>query len=275
MRAMRYAWALALGLALVVAAGFGAILAGQAGAPGTGTTRATTQTDASADPMNPWPSTPSVNLGDSDIGVDRNNTNQSSTLTIGLEVRWGYLDDPAVAELGGRWEWNANQTGGAFMGEWRWDGTRIHGSLQGRFSLPGTGPGEFRGTWDAFGSRIGGHLWGDWVRDNQTDGSFDGKWNYTSGRPGGALAGHWTETTSAGGMFRGVAIHAPTLSAVDWDGSLHTSNGTVKVLRTLRWETGGDRRLGTDDQLLPQTDPATVEWRAATTGEPGRPPLRP
>ncbi len=242
---------LTLGLALSVVAGAVSVV-GSTAAPAPEQTR---NLEANAGPTmstEPWPGADAIL---SEAG--RRLPDDPSMVTIVLAARWGYLDDPAVAGLEGRWRMNNEGTGGAFLGEWHLLTRRVGGYLQGRFTLPDDGQGAFRGTWNVTGSRVGGFLWGAWVRVNATTGFFDGTWNVTGDRHSGALAGHWVQFARDGGGFRGEAIAAPTLAPVDWDGALHMTNGTVTVLRTVRFER--------DDQILPRTDRQTVAWESTTT----------
>jgi len=196
------------------------------------------------------------------------------SVTIGLAVRWGYLDDPAVAFLEGRWRWerddttdgaSSDPTGGSFLGRWRVADTRLEGALWGQFVIPDDGRGSFRGQWNMTGSDRGGYLSGAWSRGDRAHGAFDGHWNYSNGGAGGALQGMWAATSDEGGGFRGHGIAAPTLAPVDWDGFVQTTDGAVRLVRTVRWESGGDRRMGGDDLVYRQTDRQTVEWRSTTT----------
>ena len=245
------ALALTLGLALSVVAGAVSVV-GSTAAPAPGQTL---DLGANAGPTvsaEPWPGEDAMMNEAGRVLPD-----DPSMVTIVLAARWGYLDDPAVAGLEGRWHLNDTGTGGAFLGQWHLITRRVGGYLQGRFTLPDDGQGEFRGTWNVTGSHAVGSLWGDWVRVNATTGYFDGKWNVTGDRHAGALAGHWAQSARDGGAFRGEAIAAPSLAPVDWDGALHTTSGTVTVLRTVRFER--------DDRILPRTDRQTVGWESTTT----------
>lgn len=184
---------------------------------------------------------------------------------IGLLVRWGYLDDPAVAVLEGRWRWNEDRTGGTFLGRWHLVGARVGGSLHGMFLLPDDGHGRFRGEWNASESRETGFLWGAWIRIERGHGIFDGDWNYSSGREGGALTGRWASLSEDGGGFAGHGIAAPSLRPVSWDGFLHTSDGGVRVVRTIRWEGARDREFDGEDRVLRQRERSTIEWLSTTT----------
>lgn len=179
------------------------------------------------------------------------------SVTLGLAVRWGYLNDPAVAALEGGWRWNDNQTGGGFLGRWQVLNGRIGGLLEGRFTMPSDGKGSFQGAWHVGDMGRGGALWGAWVRLNDTSGVFDGRWNVTGSRVNGTLAGRWQVSSDLGGSFRGLAVAAPSLAPVRWDGSLTTSDGIVRALKTVRFEP--------DDHLERQTDNATVSWVSTTT----------
>jgi hypothetical protein len=236
-----------LGLALTVTAGpfaLDAPGASSAGVPGT------QDTDLGADDG-------TLDRCDCDAGPD--------TITIGLAVRWGYLDDAAAFGLEGRWRWNEDRTGGGFAGLWRQREGERNGSFHGRFALGDDGHGRFHGEWNFSTGRDGGFLSGAWVRVDRAHGVFDGRWNFTDGRPGGVLAGAWAVLSEQGGTLRGRAIHVPSMDPVDWDGFLQVSGGAVELKRTVRWETGGDRRHGTDDQVLRRHDRALVEWLSTTT----------
>ncbi|MFQ6059757.1 MAG: hypothetical protein ACE5KV_00470 [Thermoplasmata archaeon] len=52
---------------------------------------------------------------------------------------------------------------------------------------------------------------------------------------------------------------------VPWDGFLQTTDGGVKLVRTVLFEQGGDYRLGGDDFIYPRTNRFTLEWRSSTT----------
>ena len=178
-------------------------------------------------------------------------------VTIGLAVRWGYLDDPAVAWLEGKWRWNDTRTGGGFVGRWQVVGSRLSGFLWGGFALPDDGRGRFRGEWNFSTGDEGGFLMGAWVRADRGHGFFEGSWNFSTGRDGGALAGRWGAIDEAGGVFRGEGIAAPSLRPVSWDGFLHVSDGAAGPRRTVRWERGED--------MVWQRDRQTVAWRSTTT----------
>lgn len=195
-------------------------------------------------------------IGDPPITDGRRGGDQAY-VTIGLAVRWGYLDDPAVAGLEGRWRWNDDRTGGGFQGVWHLMDRRVGGSLWGEFRMPDDGQGAFRGAWNVSGSREGGYLWGDWVRADRAGGHFDGEWNYSNGHEGGALAGRWAARSEDGGGFSGHGIAAPSLAPVDWDGGLHVSAGAVQLVRTVRFERDEDR--------AGQVDRQTVRWESTTT----------
>ena len=244
----RSAWALTLGLALALIAGGTAIVATTA-APAPAVTQEL-GTDMSTEP---WPSADALS---SEL-VREFPQDDPGNVTIALAARWGYLDDPAVWAMAGRWQFNDTGTGGVFAGEWRLVSRRIGGTVQGRFALPADGRGQFRGTWDFAAGREGGALWGSWIRLNDTHGIFEGAWNFTDGRDGGALAGDWIQLTRDAGGFHGAAVAAPSIAPTDWDGSLHTTNGTVRVVRTVRFER--------NDEILPRTDRQTVAWNSTTT----------
>lgn len=191
--------------------------------------------------------------------------NRTELVTIGLTVRWGYLDDPAVMGMEGRFQWNDNATGGGFHGQLQGRVRGTVGSFEGRFSLGDDGHGRFQGMWSFHLGRGGGFLAGAWDRTDHGDGVFDGHWNFTDGRAGGALAGVYESVSSDGGGMRGQMIHAPSLDMVDWDGFLQVSDGAVELRRVVRWETGGDRRFGSDDQILRRDNRTIVEWLSTTT----------
>jgi len=242
------AWALTLVSAMCMIGGVAAIV-------GSGPTPAPARTQdmgIGADySMETWPSEDALV---SEAGRDLQRDDPGN-VTIVLAARWGYLNEP-FAGLLGRWHFNDTRTGGAFQGQWRVLGTRIAGDVEGRFTLPPGGDGEFRGTWTV-GSRQGGYLSGAWTRVDDTHGAFRGQWNFSDGRPGGAVAGSWVRLVDTGGGFRGYAVQGTSLDPVDWDGFLSTSDGTVRVLRTVRFERG--------DEILPRTDRQTVRWNSTTT----------
>jgi len=245
------ALALTLGLALSVVAGAVSVV-GSTAAPAPEQTRDLEANAGATMSTEPWPGADAIM---SEAG--RGFPDDPSMVTIVLAARWGYVDDPAVAGFEGRWHLNDTGTGGAFLGQWHLLTRRMGGYLQGRFTLPDDGQGEFRGMWNVTGSHAGGFLWGDWVRVSATTGYFDGKWNVTGDRHAGALAGHWVQSARDGGGFRGEAVAASSIAPVDWDGALHTTDGTVAVLRTVRFER--------DDRILPRTDRQTVGWESITT----------
>jgi len=253
MRTAWIAWALTLGFALTATAGVGMFVGEPAAS-----TAPRTQDGVTDGGMGDVPIA-DVRPGDATLG------NRTGSVTIGLVVRWGYLDDPAVAALEGGWQWNDTRTGGDFRGHWQLAGRRVGGDLRGQFALPDDGHGRFRGEWNVTGSDVHGFLWGAWVRADRGRGFFDGMWNVSDGRQTGAVGGTWAALSERGGEFRGRAIAAPSMAPVDWDGDLHTSAGGVQVVRTVRWETGGERRFGSDDQVLPQRDRQTAAWRSTTT----------
>ena len=243
-------WALALGLALVLIASGAALVTTTAGP-----TPATTQGMDTGDEvsMEEWPSADALST---ELAREFS-PDDTGNVTIALAARWGYLDDPAVMAMEGRWHFNDTGTGGEFAGEWHLIARRIGGSLHGHFSLPPDGRGEFRGQWNVSDSRAGGSLWGAWVRVNDTHGSFNGRWDFSSGREGGELAGGWVQVTRDAGGFRGHAVAAPSIDPVNWDGALKTESGTVRVVRTVRFER--------NDHVLPRSDRQTVEWTSTTT----------
>jgi hypothetical protein len=191
--------------------------------------------------------------------------NRSEYVTIGLAVRWGYLDDPAILGMEGRWRWNEDGMGGGFHGMWKGRERDVGGHFQGRFAIADDGHGRFSGEWNLSTGRDGGFLAGAWDRVDRGHGVFDGRWNFTDGRPGGAMGGSWAAMSEEGGGMRGMMIHAPTMDMVDWDGFLKVSDGAVRLERVVRWETGGDRRFGGDDQILRRHDRTLVEWTSTTT----------
>ncbi len=250
-------WALVLGSALVVTGAATAF--GLSAVPAT----APTQTvDTRPDPgigadavpamsTEPWPAV-------TESGCTACPTADPGNVTVILAARWGYLDDPTVAGLSGLWRFNdTSGTTGRFLGVWTLAFGRLSGSVRGGFSLPADGHGAFRGRWSIFGIPLGGYLWGDWVRVNATSGYFDGKWNQTGGRAAGVVEGRWSQPTADGGGFRGLAVAAPTMAPVDWDGSLHTTEGVTHILRPVRFEP--------DDKVLRQADPQTAGWNSTTT----------
>lgn len=249
MRSVWIAWALMLGLALTVTAGPGSLVASDGDGPALPETQ-----DLEID----MPIEPGIGDGDRPDPVHRD------VVTIGLMVRWGYLDATA-AHLEGHWRWNDNRSGGAFMGHWKLVDGRAHGFLQGRFILPDDGDGRFHGTWNMTGRDVTGFLGGAWMALGDRGGTFRGMWNFSDGRPGGMLGGGWAAVRDGGGVFRGLAIDKPTIEPIVWDGGLKVSEGAVHVARTIRWETGGDRRHGTDDKVLPREDRQTVRWESTTT----------
>ena len=242
------AWALAIVGAMCMITGAAAIVGSSAASAPAGTQDVGLAADYTVEP---WPS---VDALASDVARDLPQ-DDAGNVTIILAARWGYLSDPFAALLG-RWQFNDTRTGGGFQGQWRVPGTRIAGELEGRFTLPPSGNGEFHGRW-TFGSRPGGFLAGDWTRVDDTHGTFLGRWNFTDGRPGGAVGGRWVRLGDPGGAFRGYAIQGSTFDPVDWDGFLKTTNGTVQVLRTVRFERG--------DEILPRTDRQSVRWNSTTT----------
>ncbi len=194
--------------------------------------------------------------GDPILPTDGCRCNGSDTVTIGVIARWGYLNDPAVAGLEGRWRWTDNHTGD-FLGMWHLVDRRIGGYLMGDFRLPDDGQGGFRGRWNYSGSSDGGFLWGAWVRLDAFHGSFDGMWNFSDGRDGGALAGAWAVFSRDGGGFVGRGVAAPSIHPVDWDGFLGSRVAGVRLLRTIRFEPG--------DFVHRQWTPHLLEWDSTTT----------
>jgi hypothetical protein len=55
-----------------------------------------------------------------------------------------------------------------------------------------------------------------------------------------------------------------TTKMVPWDGFISTTDGGLKVLRVLKFETGGSYQNGCDDKLYPRTNRYTVQWRSST-----------
>ena len=241
-------WALAIVGALCLTAGAVAIV-------GTTVARASATTqdvETGAEyTIEPWPSADALVT---EVSRDLPQPD-SGNITVVLAARWGYLNN-SVAALLGQWRFNDTRTGGEFHGMWRLVDRRVAGELHGRFTLPPSGDGEFRGTWSV-GTREGGFLAGSWTRVDDTHGAFEGRWNFTGGRPGGVLSGRWVRLGEPGGGFRGHAIDAPTMSPVDWNGSLNTTDGAVRVLRTVRFER--------NDRILPRTERQSVAWESTTT----------
>jgi len=50
-----------------------------------------------------------------------------------------------------------------------------------------------------------------------------------------------------------------------WNGSAEVSDGTVRLLRTIQFETGGRFANGCDDKIYPQKEQDTLSWRSSTT----------
>ena len=246
------AWALTLGSVLTLTGAVSVVAI--AAAPAPGTTQAYSIETGPAEPgpvfsTEPWPAVADEACRDcpqDDPGM----------VTIVLGIRWGYLNDPPVAAFQGTWSFDDTGAAGSFMGRWHLVFGRASGSLQGRFTLPADGNGEFRGRWNTTGSRIDGSLWGAWIRTNATHGYLDGNWDLSSGRQGGALVARWSTFRAGGGGFRGEAIAAPSLAPVTWDGALRTTDGTVQIVRTVRFER--------DDHILPQRDRQIVGWKSTT-----------
>ncbi len=254
MRTLWIAWALTLGLALALTAGIGALTQVASVAPerpGTQDLGTDTGTDAG----------PGTDPGTLDEGTHE----EPEVVTIGVAVRWGYLDGPAYAVLEGRWRFNETRTGGMFLGRWHIVDGEASGFFGGHFTIPDDGHGRFRGRWNFTDSENGGFLAGAWVRVDRGHGFFKGRWNFSDGTEGGVLAGMWAALSEEGGGLRGRAIAASSFDALSWDGYLSVSNGTVEVVRTIRWETGGDREHGTADEVLTQGERNTVSWRSTTT----------
>jgi len=247
MRALWIAWALTLGLAFTALAAPAAIVPEEGVAP------------------LPTPQDPEIAAKDATLFERCGCVNRSEYVTIGLAVRWGYLDDPAVLGMEGRWRWNETGTGGGFHGHWGARERDIGGFFQGRFALGDDGHGRFHGEWNFTSGRDGGFLAGAWDRADRGHGVFDGRWNFTDGRPGGALRGAWASSSEEGGGMRGAMIHAPTMDMVDWDGFVKVTDGAVALQRVVRWETGGERRFGGDDQILRRDNRSAIEWLSTTT----------
>ncbi len=190
----------------------------------------------------------------------------SGPVAIALAARWGYLGDPPIAMLGGEWRMRDDSHGG-FRGRWHLNRARVHGSLWGQFDVaPDGGRGRFTGEWDFDVGRAGGYLAGFWEqKDGRPFGMFAGRWNFTDGRPGGALRGEWHMTDRDEGEFRGLAIRAPTIEMVPWDGFVKVGDGGVKLIREVLFEHGGDYRMGGDDKVFPQRERDQLGWRSSTT----------
>ena len=246
MRASWIAWALTLGLAFTALAAPAALVPDEGAAP----VSTTQDREIATDDANAF---------------DRCGCNRSEYVTIGLAVRWGYLDDPAVLGMEGRWRWNETGTGGGFQGHWRGRERDIGGYFQGRFAIGDDGQGRFHGEWNYTSGLDGGFLAGSWDRIDRGHGALEGRWNFTDGRPGGALRGTWAALSEEGGGMRGLMIHAPSMDMVDWDGFLKVSDSAVGLQRTVQWETGGERRFGSDDQVLRRHDRSLIEWLSTTT----------
>jgi len=213
----------------------------------------------------PWTQDSGIDTADASVFEMCRCGNRSELVTIGLAVRWGYLDDPAVLGMEGRWRWNEIGTGGGFQGQWHGRERDVGGFFQGRFELGEDGHGRFHGEWNFSSGRDGGYLAGSWDSVDRGHGTFDGRWNLTDGRPGGALAGAWEALSEDGGGMRGRMIHAPTMDMVAWDGFLQVTAGAVEVRQLVRWETGGERRFGGDDQILRRDNRTIVAWLSTTT----------
>lgn len=193
-------------------------------------------------------------------------TDGPGPIAIALGARWGYLNDPATARLEGRWH-VINQTAGGFRGVWQVMGSRAHGYLVGDFNIaPDGGHGRFQGKWGFPDGRVGGFLGGQWQRtDTRQFGVFLGRWNTTDGKNEGALRGQWRATERGQGMFGGIAIKAPTMDMVPWDGYIQVSDGRVRLFREVRFEHGGNYSEGGDDKVYRQIDNSTLAWRSSTT----------
>ncbi len=50
-----------------------------------------------------------------------------------------------------------------------------------------------------------------------------------------------------------------------WDGFLSVTSGKIKVLRTIRFDAGGDYATGGDDRVYERSAPNVVSWRSSTT----------
>ena len=246
MRASWIAWALTLGLAFTALAVPAALVPDEGAAP----VSTTQDREIATDDANAF---------------DRCGCNRSEYVTIGLAVRWGYLDDPAVLGMEGRWRWDETGTGGGFQGHWRGRERDIGGYFQGRFAIGEDGHGRFHGEWNFTSGLDGGFFAGSWDRIDRGHGAFEGRWNFTDGRPGGALRGTWAALSEEGGGMRGLMIHAPSMDMVDWDGFLKVSDSAVGLQRAVQWETGGERRFGSDDQVLRRHDRSLIEWLSTTT----------
>ncbi len=251
-----FTWALVLGLALALTGAVSIVAFTATPAPAqTQATQTMADSSVAADSATsmstePWPAL-------SDGACTNCSMDDSANVTIVLEARWGYLNDPAVAGMEGAWRFNDTGTSGGFAGVWRFVFQRIGGEVRGTFSLPADGNGAFRGRWNVSARPYSGDLWGAWVRVNATQGYFVGKWNVTGGQAEGSLAGRWIQSGASGGGFRGSAVAAPSVAPVDWDGSLSTTDGSVHILRAVRFEP--------NDHILRQTDPMVVEWNSTTT----------
>ena len=241
-------WALTFGLAVCLVAG-GIAIIGTIAAP---TPAVTHGMEIGTDiAIEPWPTADALAA---EVARDAA-PDDTGNVTIILAARWGYLND-SFAALRGEWRFNDTRTGGEFHGEWHLVGARVGGELRGRFTLPPSGVGEFRGTWSILHAQ-GGFLSGAWTRLDDSHGSFRGRWNFTNGQPGGVLAGMWSRPSEPAGGFHGYAIAAPSIDPVNWNGFLNTTDGAVRVLRTVRFERG--------DMILPRTDRRTVAWNSTTT----------
>ncbi len=66
------------------------------------------------------------------------------------------------------------------------------------------------------------------------------------------------------GHLDGILPTVP-VEAVPWDGFISVTDGAVMLIKPLRFETGGDYELGTDDWIYRRTNRFTLEWRSSTT----------
>src|SRR2546425_7100965 len=126
----RSAWALTLGLALALIAGGTAIVATTA-APAPAVTQEL-GTDMSTEP---WPSADALS---SEL-VREFPQDDPGNVTIALAARWGYLDDPAVWAMAGRWRFNDTGTGGVFAGGGQLRSRPVGGKPPRRLPLPPAG----------------------------------------------------------------------------------------------------------------------------------------
>jgi len=274
--AAKIAAAIMLGVALTATVAVGVVLPAASQSPVSTLDDANTGDPSLAMPE-PTIATP-VSIGDQDMflvddpgalvdfGEQRQNPDGSMPVAIGLAARWGFLDDPAMASLGGRWHL-IDSTSGAFAGVWQAFGRRAHGQMWGDFDIARDGQhGALGGKWEADGGVAGGYLAGFWQRmDGRPGGTFWGRWNFTSGRPGGVLNGMWSAIERGKGEFRGMAINAPTTDMLPWDGFVRVSEGGVKLAREVRFEHGGNYSQGGDDLVYRQRERQTLAWQSSTT----------